>query len=132
MIGHGLVSAGFRSLAADLMARLMRAIVGTLKNDRAFRGRYHAETGRGTGERDALQGLPPLGLFLDVLGVKLISPWKVGLEGLNPFPWPVEVKYRGISIQRGKKDTLIVFPDGETLSISDPKPCIIEKSSPGR
>jgi hypothetical protein len=132
MIGAGLLAAGYRGLAADLLARLMRAIVGTLKNDRAFRGRYDAETGLGHGERDALQGLPPMKLFLDILGVRLISPWKVGLEGLNPFPWPVEVKYRGLTIQRDKKETLITFPDGQSLSISDPKPCVVEKSSSHR
>ncbi len=128
LLGSGLLQFGFRGLAADLVARLMRAIIGNLKRDKAFRSRYHAETGQGLGERNALSGLPPMGLFLDTLGVRLISPWKVGLEGVNPYPWPVEVKYRGLTVQRGKKETRITFPDEQSVTVTDPKPCIVEKS----
>jgi hypothetical protein len=128
LLGSGLLQFGFRGLAADLVARLMRAIIGTLKREQAFRSRYHAETGQGLGERNALTGLPPLGLFLDTLGIRLISPWKVGLEGVNPYPWPVEVKYRGLTVKRGKIETQVIFPDEQSVFLTNPKPCIVEKS----
>ena len=130
LLGTGLLLFGFRGLAADLVARLMRAIIGTLKREQVFRSRYHAETGQGLGERNALTGLPPLGLFLDTLGVRLISPWKVALEGVNPYPWPVEVKYRGLTVKRGKKETQVIFPDEQSVIVTDPKPCVVEKSGP--
>jgi hypothetical protein len=130
LLGTGLLRFGFRGLAADLVARLMRAIIGTLKREQAFRSRYHAETGQGLGERNSLTGLPPLGLFLDTLGIRLISPWKVGLEGVNPYPWPVEVKYRGLTVKRGKIETQVTFPDEQTVTVTDPKACIVEKSGP--
>ncbi len=130
LLGTGLLRFGFRGLAADLVARLMRAIIGTLKREGAFRNQYHAETGQGLGERNSLSGLPPLGLFLDTLGIRLISPWKVGLEGGNPYPWPVEVKYRGLTVKRGKKETQVIFPDEQSVTVTDPKPCVVEKSGP--
>ena len=67
-------------------ARFMAAVIKNLKEKHAFFRAYHAETGAGLGERNALQGLAPLGLFLDVLGVTIHSPRRLTLSGKNPFP----------------------------------------------
>jgi len=125
LIGQALVQYGFRSEAATLMGRLMRAMIQNLKSDAAFRRQYHAVTGQGFGERNALQGLAPLGLFLDILGVRLISSRRVALSGLNPFPWPVTVKYRGLTVLRQKEKSVVIFPDGQTVTISDASPQIV-------
>jgi hypothetical protein len=103
----------------------MQAAIQTLKNEGCFRRFYQAETGSGQGERDALDGLPPLGLFLDTLGVRLLSPYRAALAGPNPFPWPVTVKYRGLTVLRQKDKTLVVFPDGQSVSIGDPAPRVV-------
>jgi hypothetical protein len=125
LVCEGLVKYGFRPQAVDLLSRLMSAIVQSLKKDRAFRRSYHAETGFGQGEFNALQGLAPLGLFLEILGVRLISSRRVGLIGFNPFPWPVTVKYRGLTILRQKDKTAVIFPDGQTVSVTDPEPRLV-------
>jgi hypothetical protein len=119
LLGEALVQYGFRSQAADLMGRVMKAVLQSLKAETAFRRYYHAETGQGLGERNALQGLAPLGLFLDILGVQLISSQRVILNGLNPYPWPVTVKYRGLTVLRQKEKTVVIFPDGQTVTVSD-------------
>ena len=116
-IGEGLVDYGFRAEAAELVTRLMNAIVLNLKRDKAFRRYYHSQTGAGIGERDALVGLAPLGLFLYTLGVKLLSPTRVEIAGTNPFPWPVTVKYRGLTILRQNEKTTIIFPDGQAVTL---------------
>ncbi len=64
-IGEGLLRYGFRSDAARLVAHIMTAIVQNLKQNRAFYALYHAEKGTGIGERNALTGLAPVGLFLN-------------------------------------------------------------------
>jgi hypothetical protein len=125
LVGEGLISYGFRDEAAQLVTNLMSTVISSLKNDGAFYRYYHAETGQGLGERDALGGLAPLSLFLQTLGVRLISPYQVALEGFNPFPWPITVKYKGLTILRQKEKTLVVFPDGQTSEINDPTPCIV-------
>jgi hypothetical protein len=125
LIGEGLVAYGFREQAAELLGRLMQAAIQTLKSEGSFRRFYHAETGLGQGERDALGGLPPLGFFLEALGVRLHSPYRVGLSGTNPFPWPVTVKYRGLTVLRQKDKTLVVFPDGQSVSVEDPTPQLV-------
>ncbi len=119
LVGEALLQYGFRSQAAELMSRIMRAVIQNLKAEAAFRRYYHVETGQGLGERNALQGLAPLGLFLEILGVRLISAQRVILEGLNPYPWPVTVKYRGLTILRQKEKTVVIFPDGQTVTVND-------------
>lgn len=124
-IGEGLIKYGYRDEAAELLSRMMEAITINLKKEGYFREYYDAETGQGSGEINELNGLPPIGFFLDTLGIRIISPWRIGLSGYNPYPWPVTVKYRGTTILRGKEKTQIVFPDGQNTTINDPTAQII-------
>lgn len=117
LLGEGLLAYGYRSEAAELLTRLMNVIVRSLKKEACFRQQYHATTGEGLGERNALMGLAPIGLFLEILGVHLFSPTRVMLDGINPFPWPVTVKYLGLTILRGQDKTQVIFPDGQTVSV---------------
>jgi hypothetical protein len=125
LIGEGMLSYGYRREAARLVAHLMSAIVQNLKRSHAFYRNYHAETGAGLGERNALQGLAPVGLFLQTVGVEILSPMRVRLSGENPFPWPVTVKYRGLTVTRHMGQTEILFPNGQSVSRSDPTDALI-------
>jgi hypothetical protein len=120
LVGEGLLIYGFREEAAQLTTRLMRAVIGNLKTQRAFYEAHHAGTGAGLGERNAVQGLAPLGLFLKTLGVEFRLPGQVVLCGKNPFPRPVTVKYRGFTVTRQAEKTEIVFPDGQNITLDDP------------
>lgn len=77
------------------------------------------------GERNMLTGLAPVGLFLQTLGVEFLSANRVRLSGKNPFPWPVTVKYRGLSVSRQSDRSVIVFPDGRVVSVDDPTDAIV-------
>jgi hypothetical protein len=127
LIVEGVLAYGMQQEAADLLTRILNGIASNLKQYQAFRPRHHYETGDGSGDRNPLPGLPPLGLFLDTLGVRLISPWRVGIFGGNPYPWPVEVRYRGLSIHRERGRTTVTFPDGEMVEVDDPADCIVER-----
>ncbi|MCJ7531343.1 MAG: hypothetical protein MUO64_09980, partial [Anaerolineales bacterium] len=81
--------------------------------------------GQGIGKRNALVGLAPVGLFLEILGVTLMSPWRVSLVGKNLFPWPVRIHYRGLNIYREADRTIVTFPDEQTVTITDPAPCVV-------
>jgi hypothetical protein len=125
LIGQGLLAYGMQTDAARLTARLMSAVIQNLKKQHAFFRAYHAETGEGLGERNPLQGLAPLGLFLETLGVVIQSPTRLTLTGKNPFPWPVTVKYRGLTVTRQAEQTVVVFPDGQTLTLDDPTEAVV-------
>jgi hypothetical protein len=125
LICEGMLAYGFRQEAARLVAHLMTGVILNLKQKHAFYQRYHAETGLGLGERNAVSGLAPVGLFLQVLGVQVLSSTSVRLEGENPFPWPVTVQYKGLKIVRGLDRTEVRFPNGKSVVVDDPAPCIV-------
>lgn len=124
-IGEGLLIYSCQAEAAELVTHMMNAVVACLKRDKAFRKFYHSQTGAGIGERDALVGLAPMSLFLHTLGVKLFSPTRVEISGVNPFPWPVTVKYRGLTVLRQNEKTTIVFPDGQAVTVEGSEPRLV-------
>ncbi len=128
LIGLGLLDYGHLDETVVLVTRLMSAVVHSLKTTGAFYKQYHADTAQGMGERNALAGLPPLGLFMEVLGVRILSPWRVFLKNTNPFPWPVTLKFRGLMVKRKADLTLVTFPDGQSITVTDPAACIVDGS----
>ena len=129
LIGEGLLAYGMKDEAALLTVRLMSAVIQNLKRSRHFYTRYHAESGVGIGERGSVSGLAPLGLFMKVLGVQIRSPECVRLTWLNPFPWPVTVQYRGLTVFCRDEETVVTFSDGQTISVNSDFPCVIKKSN---
>lgn len=126
LIAEGLLAYGFRAEATRLTAHLMNAIIQNLKQNRAFYQRYHAEKGTGIGERNSLTGLAPVGLFMQALGVTILSGARVRLEGRNLFPWPVKIKHKGLTIVRASGQTTVTFTNGESIIVKDEAPCIVE------
>lgn len=124
-VAEGLLSYGYRREAARLMAHFMSAVIANLKRSQSFYRTYHAETGLGQGERDALHGLAPVGLFLDILGVEIISPKRVKILAENPFPWPVTVKYRGLTVSRLLDQTEVIFPNGQVAQVEHPADTLV-------
>jgi hypothetical protein len=126
LIGEGLLAYGFRTEATLLTAHLMNAVIQNLKQNRAFYQRYHAEKGIGIGERNSLHGFAPVGLFMQTLGVTILSSKKVKLEGKNLFPWAVTIKYKGLTVVRGLEQTVVTFSNGESVIVKEETPCIVE------
>ncbi|HWQ84266.1 MAG TPA: hypothetical protein VN363_06850, partial [Anaerolineales bacterium] len=121
----GLLAAGYLQPAAELFTRLMDAIVLSLKSESGFRQYYNPNTGQGMGELNHLNGLPPVGLFLRLLGIQIHSPTNVEIYGENPFSWPVTVQYRGLTILRGKDKATIIFADGQTVELTGSTPQVV-------
>ncbi len=117
LMGEALLAYGYRQAAADLVTRLMDAIVASLKQSNAFYEHYHPFTAQAEGERNHLRGLAPLELFLQVTGIKALRKNSVILDGLNPFPFPITVKYQGMSITRHTRDTVVSFSNGQTITV---------------
>jgi mannosylglycerate hydrolase MGH1-like protein len=124
-IGEGLLAYGYRHETARLLAHLMNAVIQSLKRLRGFSRTYHAETGSGLGERNPLAGLAPVGLFLQTLGVQFLENQAVRISGENPFPWPVTVKYKGLTVARKIGKTRVTFVDGRTISLTDPTNALV-------
>jgi hypothetical protein len=123
---EGLLKYGFHADAARLLIHNMTAVIQNLKQNRAFHARYHAEKGTGIGERNALSGLAPLGLFLKLLGVEILSSTCVRLEGDNPFPWDVTIQYKGLKVMRGIHKTEVVFANGKSVTVTGAESTVVE------
>jgi hypothetical protein len=122
LVIEGLLTYGFRTEAAELFARLMNAVTMTLKRDQAFRQLYHSSSGTGVGERDHLWGLPPVGLFLKIVGIEKITPAEIIVRDFNPFPWPVTVQYQRMTIIREGEKTILSLHGRRPLSLSGREP----------
>jgi hypothetical protein len=129
MLGEGLVRYGFRREAAELFTRLMQGPLAALRAEGVFRECYRADAAEGAGERNHIAGVPPISLFLRVLGVRLLAPHRVLLEGSNPFPWPVTVRWRGLEVRREPAGaTVITFPDGQRVSLEGEEARAVEET----
>lgn len=118
LLAEALLSLELRQEAADLVQRLMQAVIGQLAAEGSFREVYHPQELAAAGARDSAFGLAPLGLFLQTLGVGLETPWSLRTEGLNPFPWPVTLRWQGLTVHRPLDSAgWIEFPDGARVQI---------------
>ncbi|MBN2043907.1 MAG: hypothetical protein JW757_02705 [Anaerolineales bacterium] len=128
MVAEGLLAYGKIQLAADLFTRIMSAAIRNLKQEGSFRAHYHAEQGTPTGQRNHLIGLPPVGLFLEILGVRLMTDGQIKLMHKNPFPWDVKLSFRGTSITCTQQEVILKFPHGETITANEHIPCLVENN----
>jgi hypothetical protein len=119
-IGEGLLRYGFRAQAVNLVTRLMDAILPSLCDAGEFRQYYQAESGQPLGERNHLHGLPPLGLFLQAAGIRRLGKDWVITQDFNGFPWPVTVKYQGMTVSCQADGTTVTFSNGETVRVTSP------------
>ncbi|MFZ2096018.1 MAG: hypothetical protein WAV05_05200, partial [Anaerolineales bacterium] len=122
---EGLVRYSEHKKAAELFTRLMKAVVSSFNIDLKFHQFYHSETGKPMGAVNTLSSLIPIGSFYKTLGVKIINSSKVEITGRNPFPWPVTIKYRGLTVVQQDKKTLVIFPDGQNATVENNKSQII-------
>jgi hypothetical protein len=122
LIGRGLIQYGYRAKAAEHFSHLMKGIAYVLQTDGAFHSSFSALDGTPSGERNSIDSLPPIGFFLEILGVRIYSPWKIRLEGSNPFSGPITINYRGLTIEKRIDKTIVTFPDGQRVDVVDPRP----------
>jgi len=131
MIIKGLLEGDFRKPAMHLFNNMMMTIVAGLKQYTGFFPFYDSGTGRPAGQRNAITGLIPLRLFLQIAGIRLITPEKVAVWGSSPFPWPIEVRWQGLSILREGIKARIIFPNGSTYQLESEQPVMLTSDRSG-
>lgn len=127
LIGEALVEYGCQEQAAELVERLMAGIVAALKDQKGFRQMYSPDQRTAFGPRDHVAGLAPTHLFIETLGLELLSPRKVVVRGRNPFPWPVTVRWKGLEVRRDGERAVIRFPDGQQEIVDGEAPRLVEQ-----
>jgi hypothetical protein len=122
LLTEGLLAYGYRPAAATIFTRLMSAILPVLRETGAFRAAYSGSNGMPRGEWNTVSALAPLGLFLKIVGIRQIGKNEVILDGINPFPWPVTVKYQGMTITCHAQDVVVSFSTGHTITVDGSGP----------
>jgi hypothetical protein len=121
-ICEALVAAGEFEFASELLRRLLRVQVETLRMNKQFSEFYHSDEPRGLGEPGHIGGLFPVATFLRVIGVSVIDSGRVYAGG--PFAWnePVTVRQHGVEIRRSQNGTHITFPSGHKVTLDADAP----------
>ncbi|MBL8094272.1 MAG: hypothetical protein JNL73_08885 [Anaerolineales bacterium] len=130
MVCEGLIDYGYRVEAAELIARLMHAMIHGLRTDHAFSEAYNADVLDGLGEKDYLWGVAPVHLMLRAAGIRPITPRRVVIDGFCPFPWPVTVRWKGLEITRSGTQTSIHFPSEAIVTLDDTEPHVVDDPGP--
>lgn len=123
---EALVRYGYRREAADVLDRLMTTIVAGLREAQAIRHSYDAARRTGLGPRHHAAGLPPLSGFLDVLGVSLRSPTSLEVAGESHVGEKVNLRWRGLEVEREPAACLVTFPSGVTARVRGAEPMLVE------
>jgi hypothetical protein len=114
---EGLLKYGYQREAGKLFEKLLLCCETSLRKNHHFSQSYSPITGMGFGVQDHLHGLVSPELLLQMIGIKRIDPrYGVLVEGANPFPTAIVVKYKGITVERNGDTTKVEFPDGSTTS----------------
>ena len=130
MLCEGLVAYGYRAEAAELLNRLMTAMVHGLRTDKAFSEAYNPDVLDGLGEKDYIWGVAPVRLMLTAAGIRPLSPRRVAIEGWSPFPWPITVRWKGLEVTRDGKRTTIRFPSDAVVTFEDTEPRVVDDPGP--
>ena len=56
----------------------------------------------------------------------IVSPRKVYLSGRNPFPWPVTIRHKGLTIVRAHDSTNVTFPSGRSATAAGEAQQVVE------
>jgi hypothetical protein len=131
LIIQGIARKGCRETAAGLFCNLMASIIKGLREYEGFFPYFQVEDGRPLGKANTISGLAPLRLFLEIAGIRILTPNRIALWGHNPFPWPLEVTWQGLSLTKEEDHTRLTFPDGATCSHTGTTPVLITPESGG-
>jgi len=98
----------------------MGCTIQSLKSRQAFHEFYKSNSGEPAGQRNHLHSLAPVGLFLNLAGVKLLSKNRIILTHFSPFSFPITVKYHRVEIQLHPNHVVVTFPNGQSTCLKEP------------
>ncbi len=112
LMGEAAIRYGRGDLAFALTGKWMHALAEALRADRSFRSCYDPERAAGSGPRNSLQGIFPVGFFLAALGIHPVASNRVWAGGRSIFPFPVTLRWRGMTVRREGDSLQVEFPSG--------------------
>ncbi len=124
---ENLADDSFLPEALELFSRLMNLVVKNLKASHAFYEYYSGSDGAAGGHKNALSGLLPVSLYLQLAGIRIISPTSVELFRGSAFPAKLTVRYRGMHITREGEFSQVRLPNGKLTRVYGIGPHLISQ-----
>ncbi len=121
LIGEGLLHYGYTRQAVDVLTNLLTAQTRVLTEQKKTFEFYHSDEAQGCGERGHLVGIVPLYLLMEAVGVRILSPGKVSVNGTFAWNRRIRIAQHGVAVERSDKGVQIKFPSGHTVNL-EPKP----------
>ncbi len=131
LVCEGMLKTGYRQEATEIVKRLLDALSRVLEREGRLTQFYHADEAKGFGEDHHLDGIAPLKLLSDVIGIRIIAADKVWLGGEFTWNQPVTVEQHGVTVSRSAQESRVEFPTGHVItleaeapwqSVQDPRP----------
>jgi hypothetical protein len=127
---EGLARKGFLQEAMHLFTNLMSTINQGLKDYAGFYPLYEADSGLPVGDRNVVSALPPMQTFLNIAGIRLFSPDRVAVWGVNPFPWPISIRWQGLCLRKQGSKTEVTFANGAKYEGESEDPIMLTPEIP--
>ncbi|MFZ3069541.1 MAG: hypothetical protein WA110_00240 [Anaerolineaceae bacterium] len=112
LIMEYLLQVGSKSQVLKCFSQLMQGSIHILKQEHTLYDAFGSLDAHPIGARNAIAGLMPLEVFLNLVGVRFSGRHKVTVSGENPLPWPVTISFQGLAVCRDGKNTTVTMPDG--------------------
>ncbi len=122
LFGQALVRSGMRSVAWTLFSKWLSAAQIAQNQTGNFFSTYDGKTGAGLGPGDLIDRVLPVRFFLEIAGIHLMQNGTAEIQGEYYFPFPLQVKIKGIEIYRDREYTKILKTTGEVVEKSGNEP----------
>ena len=122
LVCDGMLKAGYRREATAIVKRLLDALARVLEREGRLAQFYHADEAKGFGEDHHLDGIAPLKLLGDVIGIRIIAEDKVWLGGEFTWEQPVALEQHGVKVERSAVESRVEFPSGHTVTLAADAP----------
>ena len=126
LVCQGLIKSGHCRQAGDLFKRWTDVISLNLAQTGRLYSSWESKTGTSRGKGNLLESTLPIGLLLELLGVRFLVSGNLILEERDPVLFPVQLIYRGTEITLEEKETLVCRPGGDMITLPRGKKAVIQ------
>ena len=121
MIIEALLNNNHKELALKIFERLMDAATLSLQNLKNFYKLYDADDGSCTGEYNIINGMVPLKLYFNLLGINRWTENNIEITGNNVIQNEVTIHFRGTKMICAKDGYTIFTSSGKSLELKENK-----------
>ena len=115
LIIMGLLNYGYKTIAGDLFSRIMTRVGLNILTSGKPSGGIDSTPGEGLKPFLAAEALIPTRLLLQIAGVRISGQQELIIKDQYPFNFPLRLYYRGATLERTAKNTVISIPGKEKI-----------------